>query len=324
MVNPAQPEKSEAEKLLAEFSYGISYKKLESLLLFAENASVTEAANKKSREAGSVTRDLNALDEFFGCTLRNRTGKNSVISPQGQELVSLLRRHLQELRDFRDKTTRSLNHVSLAAGDSLLHVLVLPSLSQIQLPFPKTTVAVSAARTFEIIRGLQYFTLDLGLLRESSLPLKVEEEAGEPLSHRPIGNYGYAIFVPKNLLNQMEQNKCNVFDLPFAMIKHHWDTSFVQLAQSHNVVFKNIGVLCENFIQVYHLVRLGGHAGILPLFCEPLVKNAVRIDPAFLKEPIHKVVLAWNPALVKIKTKLQPFIDSTAQVLQSVFNATAT
>src|SRR3984957_15503659 len=280
--------KSETEKILANFPYGISFSELESLLLFAENASVTATANKRSREAGSVTRHLNDLDSFFGCALRVRSGKKTVISPQGQELVSLVRRHLQELSDFRDRNSKSLNAVSLAAGDSLLHVLVLPQLHKIQSLFSRTTISVSAARTFEIIEGLEDFTLDLGLLRRSSLPLKGKQKAGEPLAFEEIGDYGYAVFIPKNLWQKIGEDDAKVFDLPFVMIKHHWDTNFLQLAKDNNINFNDVRVICENFIQVFHLVRMGEYAGILPLFCRPLLRHAECRETEFLRTQQHK------------------------------------
>ena len=303
---PKSKLKTETEKFLEEFPSGVPFGALESLLLFAENASVTATANTKDRETSTVTRHLDQLDEYFACTLRSKIGKTSIISAQGQELVTLLRRQLQEIKDFREKNTQNLNFVSLAAGDSLLHVLVLPHLHKIQMNFDRTVISVSAARTFQIVEGLQDMALDLGLLRENSIPRKRRPKPGEALTYEPIGNYRYAIFVPSELWKGIGKDPSRVFNLPFAVIKHHWDTNFLQLAKRDGITFSNLRVLCENFIQVFHLVRVGQYAGILPLFCAPLLRGAERVDTPFLEEPTHKIVLAWNPALLKIRNNLEP------------------
>lgn len=321
--------KSETERALDdlyEFSTkGFSYGKIATLLHLLESPSVTAAAKKKGNDPSRFTADITELDGFFGVKLRQNVGKTTTLSPEGRELALLLRRHLLEIRGWREKYT-DLKFVSLAAGDSLLHVLVLPKLHEIQSSFKNTTVSVSAARTHEIIRGLQDFTLDVGMLRESSLPRKTGQQGGNPLDYEPIGDYRYAIFVPQTLSQKTGDETARIAGLPMAIIKYHWDTNFLQLAKENNIIFSDVRVLCENFIQVYHLVRTGQYAGILPIFCEPMLNrfgNEPRVEcvtPSFLEKPTHKIVLAWNPSLGKIRPKLKQFVGFTADKLRTAFN----
>jgi DNA-binding transcriptional LysR family regulator len=300
-----------------------SFEKLDSLITIANAGSMTVAAKKKHRQIGSISRHIKELEKFFGCSLRQKTGKTVSLSPEGDELVSLIRRQMEELKNFRDKHTKNLNSVNLAAGDSLLHLVLFPKLAEIQNKYKETTISVSALSTFEIIQGLQNFTIDLGLLRQDSLISKGQDGNAktEPLSSEELGEYKYAIFVPKNLLGNSEVNEAEILKLRFAMIKDHWDIDFLSLAKKSGNNFSNMRVLCENFTQVFRLVRLGLYAGILPVFCKQLLPRDLIIyfEPVFLNNRKHKIVLAWNPALAETKTLLSPFINDLAEELRISF-----
>ena len=291
---------------------GFSYSNLESLLLFADAKSVTAAANSKNRDAGTISRHIKNLDDFFGCKLRQTKEKTAGLSLEGEELVSLLRRQLKELEDFREKHTKTLHSVSLAGGDSLIQLFLLPSLSAVQKQFERTTISVSAARTFEIIQGLQNYSIDLGLLRTDAITKNTSLESED------LGEYRYAIFIPKALCPKDEVVGPDVFKLPFAMIKDHWDTDFIEIAKENGVCFENVRIFCENFTEVFRLVGLGNYAGILPIFCKRLLRPDTHCyEPFFLNERKHKVALAWNPS--RIKSLLPNFIDVLGDELKLGF-----
>lgn len=291
---------------------GFSYSNLESLLLFADAKSVTAAANSKNRDAGTISRHIKNLDDFFGCKLRQTKEKTAGLSPEGEELVSLLRRQLKELEDFREKHTKTLHSVSLAGGDSLIQLFLLPSLSEVQRQFEHVTISVSAARTFEIIQGLQNYSIDLGLLRIDAIATNSSLESEE------LGEYRYAIFIPETLWPKDKAIDPNVFKLPFAMIKDHWDTDFTEIARNKGVDFENVRVFCENFTEVFRLVGLGSYAGILPIFCKRLLRPETHCyEPVFLNERKHKVALAWNPS--RIKSQLPNFIEALGDELKQGF-----
>ena len=97
------------------------------------------------------------------------------------------------------------------------------------------------------------------------------------------------------------------------------DTNFVHMAQVNGIKIGNVRAWCHTFTQVFNLVRLGNYGGILPIFCASYLPAAKFhcFEPSFMKDQEHKIVLAWNHSLLKIrKTSLQPFIDLLAEDLK--------
>jgi len=302
------------------FSETFSYGKLGSLLALAGAESLAAAAESKNRASSSLSRDIKDLESFFGCKLRQNDGRLAQLSAQGIELVHLLRRHLHELKEFRDKHTNGLHEVSFATGDSLLHLIVLPKLQALQKEFSRTIVNVAALRTFEIIQGLQNFSLDLGLLRLDSIPRK-HAPAGKKrgLDYEEVGDYRYAVFIPSTLWRE-EMTEDEIFRLPYAMIKSHWDIDFLDWARESGTELGNIRIWCENFTQVFRLVRLGHYAGILPIFCSQLLHGFAELhEPAFLRDKKHKMALAWNSALIQVRGTMLPFINRAAEEMREGF-----
>jgi DNA-binding transcriptional LysR family regulator len=302
------------KKTGSSFSFkSCSFEKLDSLLELANAGSMTATANSKGKEIGSISRHIKDLEQFIGCNLRQKSGKTTSLSPEGVELANLVRRQLEELKSFKDKHTKNLNAVSLAAGDSLLHLILFPKLAQIHAKFSKTTFTISASSTFEIIQGLQNLTIDLGLLRKDSLVGK----GAESLRFQELGEYRYAIFIPSSLITNKEMTEKEIFKLPFATIRDHWDIDFLELANNAGQNFENMRVFCQNFTQIFRLIRLGQYAGILPIFCKHLLpEETICFEPEFLKGRKHDIVLAYNSSLVNLKQQLPRFIGEIVEDLR--------
>src|SRR5437660_6872165 len=92
----------------------LSFSSLETLIDVADAGSIMAAADKRGRDTSTISRHLHGLEEYFGCKLRQHSGKTVGLSSEGQELVGLIRSHLKILEGFRDKVTGSLNSVSIA------------------------------------------------------------------------------------------------------------------------------------------------------------------------------------------------------------------
>jgi DNA-binding transcriptional LysR family regulator len=299
---------SENENVFSQQSF--SYSRLDSLLLFAGAKSVTAAANKKNTSASSISRGIKELEDFFGCKLRQNIGRTATLSLEGEELVLLIRRQLEELKNFRDKHAARLHSVSLIAGDSLIHLLLLPKLADFQEKYERTTFVVSAGGTFEIVQALQNFAADLGILRKDAVSQK------RSLEYTELGEYEYAIFVPKKLCQNGAVRKEQISSLRFALIKDHWDIDFIQSAKKDGISLPAASIFCETFTHVFRLVRLGKHAGILPKFCKLLLRDTIQFTPESFSELKQTMVLAWNPTMLETKKRLGPFTESLARELK--------
>jgi DNA-binding transcriptional LysR family regulator len=302
----------------------LDFRTFDSLLEVADSGSIEAAANKST--VSTIQRHFNLLEKSFCCKLRENEGKTVKLSDQGLALAKLLREQRLGFLNFKDSCS-NLSSVRIAAGDSLLHLVVLPKLAAIQKQFPSCTIHVTDLGTINILQKLNNLSIDLGIFREESLPQKrVKAKRNNSitnenysLDHQKLGQYKYAVFIPISLLAKKNVTESDLEELPFAMIRNHWGKNFMEMARDKNKIDMDIRVWCETFSQVARLVKLNGYAGILPrFFQEALTEDKfILFEPVFLKNEAQNIVLAWNKGLLKIRSKtLSPFIESVANQLR--------
>jgi len=312
---------SKFRKMLFEWEKGLKFGTFESLLEVADCGSIDAAA--KHQSVATIQRHLDLLDKFFCCKVRNKTGKTVRLSAKGEQLAKLFRQQRLDFLNFKDSCENKLSSVRIAAGDSLLHLIVIPKLAVIQKQFPSCTIHITDLGTVDILQRLRNFSLDFGIVREESLvdlhksdqSDKIEhEDEDESLDYKTLGRYKYSIFIPKVFLpdSKTEESDLPNLQIPVAMIQNHWGKNFVKMAESKGNFPMNIRVWCETFSQVARLVRLKGYAGILPQFFRGVLPKPefFELEPSYLKGEVQNIVMAWNKNLLKVRQKsLAPFID---------------
>ncbi len=302
-----------------EWEKGLKFGTFESLLEVADCGSVDAAAKRQS--VATIQRNLDLLEKFFGCKIRDKSGKTVRLTAQGEQLAKLFRQQRLDFLNFKDSCENKLSSVRIAAGDSLLHLIVIPKLAAIQKRFTSCTIHITDLGTVDILQRLRNFSIDCGILREESLanlqkakPSDKIEHEDDSLDYKTLGGYKYSMFIPQVFLpdSEIEESDLPNLQIPVAMIQNHWGKNFVEMAKSKGNFPMNIRVWCETFSQVARLIRLKGYAGILPQFFRGVLPKPqyFELEPSYLKGETQNIIMAWNKNLLKVRQKsLAPFIN---------------
>ena len=248
------------------------------------------------RAGSDVSNCLSTLEAFFGCPLRDESGQALKFNARGKELVDLTRSILTSFGEFYRKCHDESPKYIIAAGDSLLHLLLFPKLHTIQENL-RGMLDIRDLSTIEIHEALQERRIDFAVVTESAVSGMKSVEV------LPLGEQKYRVFASRVLTPT--ESDLMALNAPLA-ISRHWDINFQELAAEKKTRL-NVKVWCRNFSHVARLVRLGHYAGILPqLAGTVLLKDEyVDVQPEFLKEISRPVVLAWNPRLKKVRPQLE-------------------
>ena len=113
--------------------------------------------------------------------------------PNKPPIAEIARETLHSLNDFDAEIHARPITVTVGAGDSILHWLLLPRLGRLQTKLPQTWIFLRNCRTRDIVSGLNDLTLDLGLVRETGISSRHKRTR--------LTKLDYSIFVPKKLLS---------------------------------------------------------------------------------------------------------------------------
>lgn len=257
------------------------------------------------RSSSDISNAILMLEQFFGCLLKDQTSQSLRFNERGKELVRLTRSILISFAEFHQQCYASLPRYVIAAGDSILHLLLLPKLAQIQKQLPEVLFEVRDLGTLEIQDALRECRVDFALVnRDAVANLKNIES-------RSIVTYGYSVFCPRSLLSN-ESGDTSYLAAPFALSKH-WAFDVLKMASEANMRI-NVRVWCENFSHVGRLIRLGSYAGVMPQFASGFFeeKEFLSVVPEFLKRTEQGLSLGWNRRLEKIR----PALKQVAEVLE--------
>jgi len=277
---------------------GLSLDRLRVLIEVHDAGSIAQAAPGDPIRQSQYSRQLRELAEFFGCEVAQRKGKLLKLTDHGVTLAGLARSHLRALEDFRADCRAESFDYKIAAGDSLLHWLVIPRLGRLAPLRPPVRFATVSLRTNEVVQQLVDGRVDLGFIRLDAVTTALEEA--------PLGEVTYVAVVPKALVGQGKSPtlKDVLGQLPLAC-----QTADGQFTQRLRQVAAGLKVslqpalACQNFPQTVSAVRSGNYAAILPRLAledlSPEARFVIQTDG--LKPLSRKLALVWNPRLVHIR-----------------------
>lgn len=285
---------------------GLSLDRLRSFLEVVEAGSIVRAADGDAVRQSQFSRQIGELEIFFGTELFRRRGKALHLTEAGQFLSRVGREQFLGLLDFQSTCQGLPQTFSIGAGDSLLQWVILPHLAKFQARFPRTRLVLSNLRSSEIAKGLTDLRLDFGLARASVIRA--------PLRQVPVGDVRYALYIPQKMLSgkgRWDERRLAA-ELPWVTLGS--DGEFMaqmdEAARLHGLEI-NFRLITESFPQAARAVRTGDYAAILPLHARADFRDLdVKIlEPDFLKRTGRKVVLAWNPRMIKIREGAEKAAD---------------
>ncbi|MFO0599777.1 MAG: LysR family transcriptional regulator [Myxococcaceae bacterium] len=262
---------------------GLSLDRLASFLAIADAGGLSRAAPGDPVRQSQLSRQLKELELALGQPLFVRSPRGLRLTAAGTSLARSVRMFDADLDAV--STTNQTPIVSLAAGDSVLQWLVLPSLAKLRVP----ALEVLAMGAEQTVSALQEGRVQLGVLRAS-------EASGEFKTVR-VGTVRYALFGAK--------------DLPLAV-----PTGEPGLAPAL-ALLPEPALRCETFPQLAHAVRAGTHAGVLPTFAARAVGVRHTTTPA-LERAASPLLLAWkrstlerSPAVRELRLRLEELLRNS-------------
>ncbi|MEO6994687.1 MAG: LysR family transcriptional regulator [Lacunisphaera sp.] len=285
---------------------GLSLDRLRVLVEVYDAGGIAKAAPGDPIRQSQYSRQLRELSEFFGTEVAHRQGRQLKLTPQGVQLAELVRSQLHALQDFRAECRSESVDYTIAAGDSLIHWLVIPRLGEIMRKQSSVRFATSNLRTNEIVQQLKDGRVDFGVIRKDAVVA--------PLKSAPLGSLSFVAVVPKALLPS--RGNISLGDvlgkIPFAA--HTSDGQFTQKLRDVAKMLQTElrpALICQSFPQAMAAVRSGGFGSVLPaLALKELEPGSYREIPAeTLRNLDRSIVLVWNSRLPKIRPSAKKLIE---------------
>lgn len=285
---------------------GLSLDRLRVLVEVHDAGGIAKAAPGDPIRQSQYSRQLRELSEFFGTEVAQRQGRQLKLTAHGVELAELVRSQLHSLQDFRAVCRSESIDYTIAAGDSLIHWLVIPRLRAVLRKIPSARFATCNLRTNEIAQRLKDGRVDFGVIRKDALVA--------PLKSAPLGSLTFTAVVPKALVPIRGHPTLSdvLGSLPFAA-----HTSDGQFTQKLREVAKKLKtelrptLVCQSFPQAMAAVRSGGFGAVLPTLAlrdlEP--GSYLELPASPLADLSRNLVLAWNSRLPAIRPGAKKVIE---------------
>jgi len=285
---------------------GLSLDRLRVLVEVHDAGGIAKAAPGDPIRQSQYSRQLRELSEFFGTEVARRQGRQLKLTPQGVQLAELVRTQLRSLQDFRAECRAESVDYTIAAGDSLIHWLVIPRLGGIVRKQEAARFATSNLRTNEVVQQLKDGRVDFGVIRRDAV------EA--PLKSAALGTLRFVAVVPKAMVPTRGSISLREIlgDLPFAA--HTSDGQFTQKLRDVAKELKTElrpALICQSFPQAMAAVRSGGFGSVLPaLALKELDPDSYQaVTAPSLGNLDRGIVLAWNSRLPRIRPSAKKLID---------------
>lgn len=284
------------EKLFSE--RGLSLDRLRVLVEVHDAGSIAQAAPGDPIRQSQYSRQLRELSEFFGCEVARRKGKLLKLTSEGARLAELARAQMRALDDFRAECAADAIDYTIAAGDSIIHWLVIPRLGGLLASAPGLRFATTNLRTNDIVQQLADGRVDFGIIRRDAVI------AG--LKHASLGVWHYTLVVPTTLIGKKAKPTPAQVLGEYPIAAQTTDGQFAERLRrlTHSLEIEPRHALaCQSFPQTLAAVRSGGFAAVLPVLATGDLppKSFVEIGGAPLRGLSRELVLAWNPRVVRVR-----------------------
>lgn len=275
---------------------GLSLERLHTFCLVAESGGVTRAAGGDPNTQSLFSRQIKELEEYFGVELVRRSGRGLVVTDTGKQLAIIIREHLAALTDFKADCDKRPLKLTIAAGDSLMHWLLLPRLDRLKKRLPNVVFVFLNLTSAEIAKRLFEGTIDFGLVRDSGF--------SSPVKTSPLGTMSHSLFVPQRSTPSADVKKV-LGEFPIATLEGNG--SFrreLATAFQKSGLHLNIGLECSSFPLVARALSSHKMAAILPSIakCEFDADLVNEIKTPLLKRFDRRIVLAWNIRVSRIRS----------------------
>jgi DNA-binding transcriptional LysR family regulator len=278
---------------------GLTLDRLRALIEVQDAGSIANTAPGDTVRHSQYSRQLRDLSEFFGREVTHRRGKVLKLTPEGARLSELARPFLRGLADLHSECKNERAVFNIAAGDSLIHWLVIPRIGGLLKTLPNVRFSTSGLRTNAIVQQITDERVDFGLIRKNAVATGLKSLA--------LGTLAYVAVVPTTLAPRKPtptfSEVFNTFPIAMQTTDGQFAKQLSEIALSANGSFRP-GLGCESFPQTLAAVRSGRFAAIIPeLAVKELPSGSVHIITGEPLRKLHRdISLVCNPRVIKVRT----------------------
>ena len=136
--------------------------------------SFTQAARMLGSNQPNVSRAMNSLEAELGCKLMHRGKRGITLTQVGQKLYEHVAIAYEQLsfgeRELRKDVNMETGHVTIAASENALRLVLLPVLRDFKKRFPEISISISNHSTPRALKALRNGLADIALV---TTPLKI-------------------------------------------------------------------------------------------------------------------------------------------------------
>lgn len=297
---------------------GLSLERLRTFAEIVAAAGISNAAPGDYNRQSQFSRQLKELEEFFGAELLIRRRGRFALTSVGRELFQIVQSHFNAIEELANRCANQNVEVTVGAGESLLHWLLLPNFSEFRKRYPTTTLVLQNLRTIEIASRLLDGQVDVGLLRQDAVR--------PPLKSVKLGSMEYRLVVPRS--SSAASSKRGAWAMlagrPVAvLVGSEIAAAFEREAEKQGIKL-NVCLRGSSYAQLLEVVRQTGCAAVLPSFATRLLDPGTGIfQISALKAFTRTVVLAWRPSSCALRPVVASVIEALTAILQRQIESAA-
>lgn len=166
---------------------GLNLDSLQMFCLVVENESITQAARKMFVSQPAVTRQMKALEEYYGTLLFERSGGHLCVTEAGKLLYpyakAILEDHERAKERLSDYIGNEQTQVSVGATLTIGEYLLPKLLGRFKRQYPSLNLTIQIANTEDVLENLLEHRIDLALVegQVNDPSLDVEKFADDEL-----------------------------------------------------------------------------------------------------------------------------------------------
>lgn len=296
---------------------GLSIERLRTFSEVVAAAGISNAAPGDPNRQSQFSRQLKELEEFFGAELLRRARGRFELTNAGRELFQIVQSHFNAMEDLADRCASLNVEVTVGAGESLLHWLLLPSFAAFRDQHPAVTLVLQNLRTDEITRCLVDGRVDVGLLRNDAVHA--------PLKAVRLGSAQYQLVLPKASKRYGKETVWTILARkPVALLAESEVTAAFEGEAQKKGVSLNVCLRGSSYAQLIEAVRQIGCAAVLPTFAIHTLNADTEVVPlSALKAFTRATAIAWHPRTCAVRPAVQTVIESLTNILRRKLGAPA-
>lgn len=267
----------------------VSIRQMQLFRTVAEAGSFSEAALRLHLSQPALSASIRKLEETLEVRLFDRTTRRIALTPEGQELLRLSARLIDEFEavtgDLRDYLARRRGRVVVAALPSLAAITLPPALARLKAMHPGIEVTLRDTLNDEIQELVQSGAADFGLT--------VAPQAGRGLAFRPLIVDRFVMLCPREheLADRRQVSWTQVVRYPIvgmartSSVRQHIDAACAQAG----IVLRN-EYDAEHLATVGALVREGLGVAALPSLTTPLLRFADLAEVPIVRPRVERTM----------------------------------